>query len=53
MLNLDVGTEKIINGHSHILTHAGSDGHAIYGPYDRLEPGRLTGSRSLRKVKNA
>jgi FkbM family methyltransferase len=40
VLNLQVGTRKQINGRTCILTKLGLRGHAIYGPYQNLNPGR-------------
>ena len=40
MLNLALGTSSIEEGRSTILTGRGSAGHAVYGPYELLEPGR-------------
>lgn len=39
MLNLEIGSRKEIDGRTCILTKPGSRGHAIYGPYQNLDPG--------------
>ena len=40
MLNLSVGSQVGADGKSAIRTHKGARGHAIYGPYVQVEPGR-------------
>ena len=40
MINLAIGSRKEIDGRTLILTKPGSHGHAVYGPYQTLEPGR-------------
>ena len=40
MLNPACGREVIAGPDSFIETEAGREGHAVYGPYQRLEPGR-------------
>jgi FkbM family methyltransferase len=39
MLNLKVGSQHDLDGKTCILTRAGEVGHAIYGPYETLDPG--------------
>jgi FkbM family methyltransferase len=39
MLNSRLGKTSAINGILSILTRRGAAGHAVYGPYARLEPG--------------
>ena len=39
MLDLEIGDAVDIAGHACIRTEAGKNGHAIYGPYEHLEPG--------------
>ena len=39
MLNAAVGSLTESSGKQCILTHIGANGHAVYGPYDYLEPG--------------
>lgn len=39
MLNLNMGAQDAVGGRSSIVTDAGKHGHAVYGPYDYLEPG--------------
>jgi FkbM family methyltransferase len=40
VLNLAVGSPRNIDGKVCILTKQGSSGHAVYGPYQHLDPGR-------------
>ena len=40
MLNLATGAEVEVDGRPHILTTRDARGHAIYGPYEQLTPGR-------------
>ena len=39
MLNLVLGSPVEIDGRTCILTREGGSGHAIYGPYQHLDPG--------------
>jgi FkbM family methyltransferase len=39
MLNLELGSPETVDGRSYIVTRKGRAGHAVYGPYDSLEPG--------------
>jgi FkbM family methyltransferase len=40
MRNFAIGSEIQIDGRSCIQTHQGAPGHAVFGPYQQLEPGR-------------
>jgi FkbM family methyltransferase len=40
LLNLSIGSRTEIDGATWILTNQGLSGHAIYGPYRHLDPGR-------------
>lgn len=40
MLNLSVGSRTEVDGQARILTQRGLRGHAVYGPYLDLDPGR-------------
>jgi FkbM family methyltransferase len=40
VLNLALGIATKIDGKASILTRQGSSGHAVYGPYQELDPGR-------------
>ena len=40
MLNPALGTPDIVEGRSRLTTTKGRAGHAVYGPYELLEPGR-------------
>ena len=39
MLNLTLGSPAEVDGRTCILTREGASGHAIYGPYQHLDPG--------------
>lgn len=53
MLNLAVGTETTVDGRSHILTRQGERGHAIYGPYQRLDAGKYVVEFTIRLADGA
>ena len=40
MLNLAIGSHTVVEGRTCILTKPGLRGHAVYGPYQNLDPGR-------------
>jgi FkbM family methyltransferase len=40
VLNLEIGSHTEIDGRTCILTKPGLSGHAVYGPYQNLDPGR-------------
>jgi hypothetical protein len=40
VLNLSVGSQVVAEGKNAIRTYEGVRGHAIYGPYVQVEPGR-------------
>jgi FkbM family methyltransferase len=40
VLNLKIGSRKEVAGRTCILTNPGLRGHAVYGPYQSLDPGR-------------
>jgi FkbM family methyltransferase len=39
MLNLKIGSAAEVDGQQYIITRIGAPGHAVYGPYERREPG--------------
>lgn len=39
MINRDIGSAFAVDGKDYILTTAGANGHAVFGPYDELDPG--------------
>jgi FkbM family methyltransferase len=40
VLNLEIGSHTEVDGRTCILTRPGLSGHAVYGPYQNLDPGR-------------
>jgi FkbM family methyltransferase len=52
VLNLAIGSHKEIDGRTCILTKAGLSGHAIYGPYQHLDPGRYAVEFNLEAAGN-
>jgi FkbM family methyltransferase len=40
VLNFDIGSRTEVDGRTCILTKPGLRGHAVYGPYQNLDPGR-------------
>jgi len=47
VLNLEIGSSKVVDGKTCILTRSGAGGHAVYGPYVQLQPGHYVVEFSL------
>lgn len=53
LLNDALGERREIDGRTHLLVRRGRHGHALYGPYERREPGHYTVEFGLSPVEGA
>jgi FkbM family methyltransferase len=52
VLNLAIGSHTVVDGRTCILTKPGLPGHAVYGPYQNLDPGRYAVEFSLEAAED-